>query len=355
MKELTQFHWVFFYDTIIEINKLTNISQEDEMLIDSVLYKAGRRIKNERETDHIIDYLKNDSEAFVWMAFQNPEGDELENIARQLGVHELALEDIRHGNQITKLEEYDENVFIVMKSIKLSPTELVENDVYFLVGPQYVITVRNNNTDGFAPVRRRAERDYKLLTRGPSYVVYAVMDAIVDRYFPVITVLENEVDRLEKEIFSEGGVEKRDTLKKFHDIKERIRSAKLVIFPLSAFIGKLSGGRVPEVFDDMDMYFRDIHDHLKKIQASLDYLTETAVAGVNTSVALIAIEDNKVTKKLAAWAAIFAASTSLAGIWGMNFKGMPELEWQYGYPFALLTIFSVAAALYFKFKRAKWM
>lgn len=325
------------------------------MLIDSVLYKAGRRIKIEKDEDKIIEYLHDDKDAFVWMAFESPEGDELESIAKRLGVHELALEDIRHGNQITKLEEYDENVFIVMKSIMLNPDELVESDVYFLIGPQYVITVRNNNTTGFVSVRRRAERDYKLLSKGPSYVVYAVMDAIVDRYFPVITVLEDEVDRLEKEIFSESGVEKRETLKKFHDIKERIRSAKLVIFPLSAFIGKLSGGRVPEVFDDMEMYFRDIHDHLKKIQSSLDYLTETAVAGVNTSVALIAIEDNKVTKKLAAWAAIFAASTSLAGIWGMNFEGMPELHWKYGYPFALLTIFSVAGALYWKFKKARWM
>lgn len=325
------------------------------MLIDSVIYKQGRRFSKERDSDKIITILKEDGETFVWMAFHNPEGDELEGIAKKLGVHELALEDIRHGNQITKLEEYDENIFIVMKSIKLVPEELLESDVYFFVGHQYIITVRTDNSDGFAHVRRRAERDYKLLTKGPSYVVYAVMDSIVDTYFPVISVLEKEVDRLEKEIFSENKVEERVTLKKFHDIKERIRSAKLVVFPLSAFIGKLSGGRVPEVFNDMDMYFRDIHDHLKKIQASLDYLTETAVAGVNTSVALIAIEDNKVTKKLAAWAAIFAASTSLAGIWGMNFKYMPELDWKYGYQLALLTIFSVALALYWRFKRAKWM
>lgn len=325
------------------------------MLIDSVIYKQGRRFSNEKDAEQIITILKEESDTFVWMAFHNPEGDELENIAKKLGVHELALEDIRHGNQITKLEEYDENIFIVMKSIKLVPEELLESDVYFLVGHQYIITVRTDNSDGFAHVRRRAERDYKLLTKGPSYVVYAVMDAIVDTYFPVISVLENEVDKLEKEIFSENKVEEKVTLKKFHDLKERIRSAKLIVFPLSAFIGKLSGGRVPEVFNDMDMYFRDIHDHLKKIQSSLDYLTETAVAGVNTSVALIAIEDNKVTKKLAAWAAIFAASTSLAGIWGMNFKGMPELEWEYGYYFALFTIFSVAMALYWRFKKAKWM
>lgn len=325
------------------------------MLIDSVIYKQGRRFGVEKNHEKILEELENDKKAFVWMAFHNPEGDELESIAKKLSVHELALEDIRHGNQISKLEEYDDHVFIVMKNIKLTPEELLEKDIYFLVGPQYLITVRIGNSEGFSAVRRRAERDHRLLSKGPSYAVYAIMDFIVDTYFPVITSLENEVDRLEKEIFAENNIEKKDTLKKFHDIKERIRSAKLLVFPLSAFIGKLSGGRVPEVFDDMDMYFRDIHDHLKKIQSSLDYLTETAVAGVNTSVALIAIEDNKVTKKLAAWAAIFAASTSLAGIWGMNFKNMPELEWQYGYPIALFTIFSVATALYWKFKRAKWM
>jgi magnesium transporter len=325
------------------------------MLINCALYKQGKKIKD-IAPDEVTNDFKEDNE-FVWAAFVDPQPNEIEKLCTMLGVHELALEDVRHGSQMPKMEEYDEHIFIVIKQMMLIATdEIIEEDMYIFTGPHYVVTVRKNKGPGFTSVRKRSERQSKLLSLGPSYVVYSIMDTIVDRYFPVINQLEKDMDVLEREMFSEDtSSDKSNIIKRFHLAKEKIRSSKLVIFPTTEFMSKLFGGRVPDMFEGMDNYFRDIHDHLLRISAILDALNETATSGVHTSVALIAIEDSKVTKKLASWAAIFGASTLMAGVWGMNFKHMPELEWQYGYLFALSTIGFVALFLYRKFKKAGWM
>lgn len=327
------------------------------MLIDCAIYQKGRR-HLEVSPENIYDHLNfiEDSKDFVWAAYADPVPGELEKLAKMLGVHDLALEDVTHGSQLPKFEEYDEHVFIVMKHLSLKNQEVEEGDVYIFAGPHYVITVRKNCSMGFGNVRKRSERERKLLSLGPSYVVYSIMDTIVDRYFPVITKLEKEMDALENVLFKDEDIaDKGNIIKNFHTIKEKSRACKAVVMPAQEFLMKLFGGRVPELFEDMDNYFRDIHDHLLRITGILDAVHDTASSGIHTSVALIAIEDSKVTKKLASWAAIFGASTLMAGIWGMNFTNMPELQWKYGYIVGLGSIAFVALILYRKFKKSGWM
>lgn len=327
------------------------------MLIDCAIYESGKRIREMSPKDFDEQILNKTSKSFIWAAYVDPEPGEVEFLCNKLGVHELALEDVRHGSQIPKMEEYDDHIFIVIKQLMLEQQkDLIDENMYIFVGPNYVVTIRKNHGQGFSMVRKRCEREPKLLTLGPSYVVYSIIDTIVDRYFPAINNLEKEMDLLEKEMFSDDkNLDRSSVIKRFHQAKEKIRSNKLVIYPLTEFISKLFGGRTPELFEGMDNYFRDIHDHLVRMTSVLDTLNEAANAGVHTSVALITIEDSKVTKKLAAYAAIFGASTLMAGVWGMNFQHMPELQWKYGYPLALSSIFSVALLIRYRFKKSGWM
>lgn len=327
------------------------------MLIDCAVYESGKRIKDIVPNDFDVSIFNAQSKNFIWAAFVDPAPGEIESLCTKLGVHELALEDVRHGSQLPKMEEYDDHVFIVIKQLMLdNQSDLTDENMYIFAGPHYVVTVRKNHGQGFSMVRKRSERESKLLNLGPSFVVYSIIDMIVDRYFPAINKLEEEMDILEKQMFSdEPNIDRSSIIKRFHKAKEKIHSNKLVIYPLTEFITKLFGGRVPELFEGMDNYFRDIHDHLVRMSSVLDSLNEAANSGVHTSVALIAIEDSKVTKKLAAWAAIFGASTLMAGIWGMNFEHMPELKWQYGYPLGLASIAGVALFIKYKFKKAGWM
>lgn len=327
------------------------------MLIDCAMYEFGKRVKNIVPSDFDVSIFNEQSKKFIWAAYVDPEPGEIEKLCTKLGVHELALEDVKHGSQLPKMEEYDDHVFIVIKQlISDNKSNLTDENMYIFAGLHYVVTVRKNHGQGFSMVRKRAERESKLLSLGPIYVVYSIIDKIVDRYFPAISRLEEEMDTLEKQIFSdEPNIDRSSIIKRFHKAKEKIHYNKLVIYPLTEFITKLFGGRVPELFEGMDNYFRDIHDHLLRLSSVLESLNEAANSGVHTSVALITIEESKVTKKLAAWAAIFGASTLMAGIWGMNFQNMPELKWQYGYPFALTSIFCVALFIRYRFKKSGWM
>lgn len=322
------------------------------MLVDCVVYNEGKKIRVADPKEFTLE-----KDEFMWAAFVSPQPGEVEELALKLGVHELALEDIRHGNQIPKLEEYDEHVFLVLKQLSWdSDGYLKDNDVYLLAGPNYVITIRDEDTFGFSNLRRRIEREKKFLSSGPKSIVYSIMDTIVDRYFNLVQSLENEVDLLDDDLLDlKKNVDKTQMITSFHTLKGKIRSFKTMIVPLRDYVIKLSGGRVPEVFEGFENYFRDIHDHLQRLTTSLDSSNDMAQSGIHTAVALITIEDSKVTKKLAAWAAIFGVSTTMAGIWGMNFQNMPELSTKYGYYIALFAIFAVAGTVFIRLKKSGWL
>ena len=323
------------------------------MLINNALYEDGR-IVAEPGLEGVSEALERQS-GFVWIALRDPGDDELNLLQSELNLPPLAVEDARKGHQRPKVEEYGDMLFAAMHLLEAGPDgELQVGEVHVFVGPRFIVSVRHNSQQGFLGVRGRAEREPHLLRQGPGFVFYALMDAVVDRYFPLIDAVEAELEQLEETMF-QPHQDRQSVVQRLFALKQRLATLRHAVTPLLEVTAKLHGGRVPVVCKALQDYFRDVYDHLLRIQASIDAARETIIAATQVNLTLVTIDESLVTKRLAAWAAIFAASTALAGIWGMNFESMPELKWSFGYPMALGAIVLVSSALYWRFKRLKWL
>jgi len=216
-----------------------------------------------------------------------------------------------------------------------------------------VLSVRNRSEQGFLGVRSRAEREPQLLQYGSSFVFYALIDAVVDRYMPVIAQLESELEAIEEQIFSSQTAH--SNIKRLYELKRKMTVMRHAVVPLMEGVGKLYGGRVPALCNNTQEYFRDVYDHLYRVNASIDAMRETIATALQVNLSMVTLEQSDIAKRLAGWAAIFGAATTIVGVWGMNFEFMPELEWQYGYPLALLIIAGVCGWLYRRFRKARWL
>ncbi|NVD99286.1 magnesium/cobalt transporter CorA [Massilia sp. BJB1822] len=321
------------------------------MLINCVAYQDGRKLADIPVED-ISEYVAR-PECFVWVALRDAEQHELLKMQEEFGLHELAVEDASRGHQRPKIEEYGDSLFVVVKMAALELDELVIGEVDIFVGQNYVLSSRQNSEQGFLGVRARAEREPQLLQQGPAFVLYALMDAVVDRYFPIVDAMETELEAIEERIFIRGS--QRNNIERLYALKRKVMTLRHAVAPLLDAIGKLHGGRVPAVCQNTQEYFRDVHDHLHRITASLDTIRDTIGTAIQVNLSMVALEEGEVNKRLAAWAAIFAVLTAFAGIWGMNFKNMPELDWRFGYPLALSAMASVSFYLYRRFRRAGWL
>lgn len=321
------------------------------MLINCVVYKNGHKLAD-IATECISEWLQK-SDCMVWVALRDASDEELALMQTEFGLHELAIEDARHGHQRPKLEEYGEIVFVVMQLPEVDKGELRIGEVAVFVGRNFVLSVRRGSSHHFLGVRDRCEREPHLLQHGAGFVFYALMDAIVDRYFPIIDNIESELDEIEAGIFEAGKA--RPSVERLYALKRRATALHHVVAPLLEVTAKLHGGRVPPVCASTQEYFRDVHDHLSRINISIDTIRDTIGTAIQVNLALVTIEESDTTKRLAAWAAIFAVSTALVGVWGMNFQNMPELDWQYGYPMALGLIAAAGGILFWRFRRAGWL
>lgn len=321
------------------------------MLINCVAYQDGRKLADIAVED--IGSTVRRPDAFVWVALLDPTDAELKKMQQEFGLHELAVEDARHGHQRPKIEEYGDTVFVVLQLLAMEQGELHTGEVAIFVGPNFVLSVRSGSQQHFLGVRERCEREPQLLRHGAGFVFYALMDAVVDRYFPLLDAIETELDAIETQIFLPGAG--RLNVERLYALKRRATVLRHAVAPLLEVAGKLHGGRVPAVCTGTQEYFRDIHDHLARINSAIDAIRETIGTAIQVNLSMVTIEESETTKRLAAWAAIFAVSTALAGIWGMNFENMPELKWAWGYPMALGAITSAAAVLWWRFRRAGWL
>jgi magnesium transporter len=321
------------------------------MLINCVAYQEGKKL-SDIPVERIGEVLRTPG-TFVWVAMRDPEPAELESMRQQFGLHELAVEDAKMGHQRPKIEEYGDCLFAVVQLVDLENGELIVGEVDVFVGHNYVLSVRSRSKQSFMGVRDRCEREPHLLKQGASFVFYALMDAAVDRYFPVIDALETELEAIEERIFEKGA--QRANIERLYELKRKVMTLRHAVVPLLEGVGKLYGGRVPAICANSQEYFRDVYDHLTRINASIDDLRDTAAIAMQVNLSMVTIEESEVNKRLAAWAGIFAVATAFAGIWGMNFKRMPELEWEWGYPLALVTIASACALLYRRFKKTGWL
>jgi magnesium transporter len=321
------------------------------MLVNCVAYQDGRKLADIPK-EQIGDYVKRPG-CFVWVALFEPSADELQEMGEQFGLHELAVEDASHGHQRPKLEEYGDSLFAVLQSVELKGDEMQVGELEVFVGPNYVLSVRTHSERGFQSVRMRCEREPHLLKHGAAFVLYALVDAVVDRYFPVLDALESELERIEEQIFKQNTA--RSNIEALYGLKQKLMMLKHAVEPLMEAIGKLRGGRVPQLCAGMQEYFRDVFDHLQRINTAIESIRDMQTTAIQVNLGMINLNETEVTKKLAGWAAIIAIPTLIAGIYGMNFKDMPEYDLPYAYPACIAIMIALDLALYFWFKKIKWL
>lgn len=321
------------------------------MLVNCVAYQEGKKLTDIPRLD-IAAYLQR-SGCFVWVALRDADAAELNEMKADFGLHELAVEDALLGQQRPKLEEYGDSLFVVLKTVELGPEGLHEGELDVFVGPNYVLSSRRHTEKGFMEVRARCEREPHLLRHGSGYVLYALMDAAVDRYFPVLETLETELESIEARIFTGGTA--RANIEALYALKQKLAVLKHATGSLVEVAGKLFGGRVPMVCSNMGEYFRDIYDHLVRLNQGIDGARDTIITAISVNLSMIALQENETTKKLASYAALIAVPTLIVGIYGMNFEHMPELHWTFGYPLALGTMACIDFYLYYRFRKSGWL
>jgi magnesium transporter len=321
------------------------------MLVNCVAYQDGKKLADITK-EAISDYVAR-PDCFVWVALKDPSPEELEEMREEFGLHELAVEDARNGHQRPKIEEYGDSLFAVIQTVELTEDKPAVGELDIFVGPNYILSVRLRTERGFSNVRERCEREPELLKFGAAYVFYALMDAVVDRYFPVLDTLESELEAIEEQIFSKNTA--RSNIEGLYTLKQKLMTLKHAVDPLMEAVGKLYGGRVPQICSGMGEYFRDVFDHLQRLHSSIEGIRDMQTTAIQVNLGMISLSETEVTKKLAAWAAIIAVPTMIAGIYGMNFKNMPELDWQWGYPVSVVIMLVLDLWLYLHFKKTKWL
>ena len=321
------------------------------MLINCAVYENGHKLAD-ISVEEIPAYISRPA-CFVWIALKDPEPSELETLQKVFGLHELAVEDAQHGHQRPKIEEYGESLFVVLHMIEFGGDELVVGETEIFVGRKYVLSVRRQAQRGFAEVRQRCEREPELMKHGTGYVLYALMDAVVDRYFPILDVLETNLEQIEERIFANQN--SKTNIEDLYELKRKLTVLKHAIEPLIEAASRLFGGRVPPLCAGLQDYFRDIYDHLVRLHQSIDSLRDMVVTAISVNLSLVAIQDTEVSKRLASYAALFAVPTMIAGIYGMNFEHMPELSSPYGYPLVLVATAALDLYLFYRFRKAGWL
>jgi magnesium transporter len=322
------------------------------MLVSCAAYQDGKKLQD-LEVAQIPEFLQLPN-CFVWVALHDPVGQELAELQKVFGLHPLAVEDAQGGHQRPKIEEYGDSLFAVLQMVEPNGDEFLVGEAAVFVGRNYVLSVRTVARKGFQDVRSRSEREPELLRHGPGYILYALMDAVVDRYFPVLDMLEDELDTIEGRIFAPEGVP-RENVEALYALKQRLMVMKHAVAPLLESVSNLTGARVPVLCSGITVYFRDIYDHLLRLNQTADSIRDTVTTAISVNLSMVTLQESETMKRLAAYAALLAVPTMIAGIYGMNFEHMPELKWHYGYALSLLVMAGLDVYLYFRFKRARWL
>jgi magnesium transporter len=323
------------------------------MLISCVAYKDGRKLAD-IAVEEIRNYV-NQQDVLVWVALHEPDADTLAQMQRQFALHPLAVEDARKGHQRPKLEDYGDSLFAVLHVVEPGEDgDLRTGEVAVFAGNNYVLTVRSHAERGFQDVRARCEREPELLRIGSGFVLYALIDAVVDRYFPLLDALEEELELVEERLFVADG-SPRANIEALYKLKNRLTTVKHAVAPLLEAISNLTGARVPSLCAGLREYFRDIYDHLLRLNQTIESIRDSVGTAISVNLSMVSLQENETMKRLAAYAALVAVPTMIAGIYGMNFEYMPELSWRYGYLAALASMIGVDLYVFFRLRKARWL
>src|SRR5918998_3761060 len=320
------------------------------MIVDSAIYVDGRRSPS-RSLDEVQETYRDGG--FAWIGLYEPTREEFDSVAGEFKLHELAVKDALKAHQRPKVERYGETLFVVLKAARyVEEKEAVEfGEVHAFVGPDFVVTVRYGEANELVEVRKRAEGEPNLLRRGPSAVLYGIMDRIVEDYVPVVEGLENDIDEIEVEVFEN----KPDVSKRIYELFREVIQFHQATHPLAGALERLTQAEAHEIDPEVRHYLRDVQDRVLRVTERAQGFRELLTNILNVNLTLVSVNQNDQTKKISAWAAIVVVPTFIAGIYGMNFDYMPELHWRYGYLLALGTMALIAFALYRNFKRAGWL
>ncbi len=337
-------------------------------LIDSAIYRGGQRIFSPKSLTETYRALREARAGMAWIGLYRPGAEELTSLAGEFDLHELAVEDAIQAHQRPKLERYGSTLFVVLRAARyLDDVEEVEfGELHIFLGQDFIITVRHAESPDLAVVRHRLEGDTDLLALGTEAVLYAILDAVVDGYFPVVHGIEHDVDEIENQVFSGDPAVSR----RIYELSREVVDFKRAAQPLTAVLVALSAGFDKyEVDDELRRSLRDVADHLTEVNEQIDSLRLSLrdILQVNsilvaqrqneemTALSRTSNAQNDEVKKISAWAAIGFAPTTIASIYGMNFSNMPELHWYFGYPFAIALMIAVALQLYVVFKKRGWL
>ncbi|HYY15815.1 MAG TPA: magnesium/cobalt transporter CorA [Gammaproteobacteria bacterium] len=321
-------------------------------VVNCAAYASGQRVADVEVKD-ISEVLKQ-ADRFIWIGLHEPEEELLRQVQREFGLHDLAIEDAHRAHQRPKLERYGDSLFVVQHAAQMDREHrrIHFGETHLFVGPKYVVSVRHGSSLSYAEVRTRCETTPQLLCNGPGFVLYALMDFIVDQYFPIVDVLEDELEELEEEIFGEAF--SRETTQRIYHLKRQLLEVKRAVSPLVDMCNRLIRFDLELIPEDTRPYFRDVYDHVIRINEIVDTQRELLTTAFEANLSLTAGAQNEVMKRLAGWAAIIAVPTMIAGVFGMNFEFIPELKWHLGYPLVVGLMLGACGFLYFHFKRSGW-
>ncbi|MDP4207458.1 MAG: magnesium/cobalt transporter CorA [Bacteroidota bacterium] len=322
-------------------------------IINCAVYSNGHRTENIELKD--IGRVLSKEGQFVWVGLYEPDEELMNELRKEFALHELAIEDAHRAHQRPKIEAYNDTYFVVLRTAQMNEEQAEINfgETHFFLGQNFIISIRHSSSLAYADVRTRCESTPKLLSKGPGFVLYAIMDFIVDQYFPIIDRLEQELEELEDKIFKEKF--KRETPAHIYRLKCKLNEVHRAVLPLIDICNQLMRFDSELIHEDIRPYFRDIYDHTIRINEMANNDKEQLTSALEANFSMTSIYQNEVSKKIAGWAAIIGVPTMLAGIYGMNFENMPELHWHYGYPIVLLLIVFLCSILYWLFKRSDWL
>ncbi|GLW46142.1 magnesium transport protein CorA [Streptomyces sp. NBRC 14336] len=329
------------------------------MIVDCAVYEKGRRTQAPGDLSEALAAARAVG-GFVWIGLHSPTEDEFALVTHEFGLHPLAVEDALKAHQRPKLEVYDDSLFVVLKPVVYEPRSdaVSTGEIMIFLGDSFVVTVRHGEGSPLKAVRRRLEREPKLLVKGPTAVLYAIADAVVDHYMEVSAELLTDLEELEADVFSPSGGS-RDAASRVYVFKRQIlefrRATGPLALPLTRLAGTGGGVVVPFVNDAARPFFRDVSDHLTRVNEAVEGLDRLVSDVLSAHLAQMSVRQNDDMRKISAWAAMAAVPTMVAGIYGMNFEHMPELSWRWSYPLLIAVMAALEVLLYRLFKRRGWM
>lgn len=322
-----------------------------EGVVAAAVYRGGARL-GDIHLEDAGQWARSEGHV-VWIGLYEPSAPLLELIRAQFALHPLIVEDVLSSHPLPRIEEFDDCLFIAARTAQMANGRVEFGETEFLVGKGYVVTIRHGASTSYATVRQRAEARNASLAEGEDYILYSLLDFIVDNYFPVLDSINAEVESIEDHILTK--LMTSEEIEHLYTLRRDLLRLRNAVGPLERVCRWLERNNVLMIDKRMRPLFRDVRDHLRQVAERIDTLRETLAFAFEASLMNAQMQQNDIARQLAAWAAILAVPTAIAGVYGMNFENIPELKWQYGYFFVLLLTFSVCFILYFRFRRSGWL